>query len=367
MSKLPEGIRRLYRPGDKKGKPTGRYQARYPVRQTDGTVKQVSAGTFTSLNDAKDARSLQIAKLRTGGWVDPTGPRTTVEAWSTEWLALRRGGNTKTKTIVRSRIVPRWGSRRLGEITSLDVQRWVNDMLAEPLAPATVKAYYACFRQMMSHAVDHDLLPKTPCRNIELPVQRGTKTKVTLTVEQYLALEKAAPARFRAMIHLAAWAGLRWGECAGLRWEDVDLETGLLHICRGVTVDRKVGETKNRKNRYVKVAPETVEILRAHRRDFGDRPWVFSTATKGVMLGYADFRADVWLPLVKQCGLTGFTFHGLRHFHAATMVERGMDWKVLSDRLGHHAPSFTADVYGWKRGDADDVTVAAIQAAMRND
>ena len=164
------------------------------------------------------------------------------------------------------------------------------------------------------------------------------------------------------MIHLGAHAGLRWGEIAALRWEDIDLEHGIIHIQRGVQATRQIGPTKNHKTRLVKIDPGAVEVLRVHRRDFGDREWLFTTAVRGVRLGYADWRKRVWLPLIEQCGLD-ITFHKLRHAHAGHMIAAGLDWKVLSDRLGHHAPSFTADMYGWKRADADEVLVAAIEKA----
>lgn len=350
--KLPPGIRLMS---------GGRYQARYPVTE-NGVIRQVSAGTFASLADAKDARSRAIVAYQSGrGWVDPKHKKLTVEQWSKQWLELKRGANTKAKSFMRSRIVPYWGPWVMSTVTPQAVQTWVNSLQAEGLSPATVRALYGMFKQMLGRAVDFDLLAKNPCRTIELPAQ-VRKTLVPLPMEKILLLEQQAPERYRALIHLAAHGGLRWGELAALRWEDVDLETGVIHVCRGVKVDGTVGTTKNRKDRLVKMDPQGVEVLRAHRRDFGAREWVFTTPVRGVRLRYEDFRTGVWIPLTRKCGVS-LTFHKLRHAHAGHMIWAGMDWKVLSDRLGHHAPSFTADMYGWRRPDADEVIVAAIEKA----
>ena len=350
--KMPPGIRELS---------SGRYQARYPVTE-NGRTRQVSAGTHASLADAKDARSRAIVAYKSGkGWVDPKHRKLTVQQWSDQWLELRPKTSATWRSHIRSKIVPQWGDWHLADITPLEIQRWVNALDRSGLAPATIRAVYGLFKQMLGKAVDYDLLAKNPCRTITLPPVARKKIQ-PLPMPKLVELEQQCPARYRAMIHLAVYAGLRWGEIAALTWEDIDLEHGLVHVRRGVKADRTVGSTKNRKTRLIKIDPDDVEVLRAHRRDFGDREWVFTTAKRGVRLGYADWRANVWLPLVEQCGLS-ITFHELRHAHAGHMIAAGLDWKVLSERLGHHAPSFTADVYGWSRMDADDVIVEALRKA----
>lgn len=355
--KLPVGIREL---------DSGKYQARYSVTvMVDGkpVTQQLSAGTFTSLADAKDARSVQLAKIRTGSWINPLGPRTPVAEWAGQWAGLRREVAPNTASFLRHRIVPYWGMRRLGDIGPLDVQTWVNTLVADGLAPGSVRAVYACFKQIMGQAVDYDLLVKTPCRTIKLPPVGKTEV-VPLSVSDLAYLEQMAPPRYTAMVHLAAWAGLRWQECAALRWDNVDLELGLLTISQAVKTDGTIGTTKNGKVRYIAIAPATVAALRRHRRDFGTTGLLFTTPRSRTHLNYPSFMTRVWRPLVKQCGIRPTGFHSLRHAHAAHMIAQGMDWKVLSERLGHHAPSFTADRYGWARADHDAVSISAIEAAM---
>lgn len=351
--KLPEGVRQL---------PNGRYQARYPVT-TNGVTKQVSAGTFATISDAKDARAVAMVKLRNGGWVDPAGPKTLYATWAVQWEDLV-GGNTKTASFMRSRIVPWWGERRLGEITTIDVQRWVNLLEGDNLAPATVRALYATFRKTITDAVEYDVLAKAPSwRTIKLPAAMKIE-RSELSVEAIAKLEAAAPPRFRAMIHLAAWAGLRWQECAALQWDCVDLEAGVVHIRRAVKVDGTLGAPKNGKDRFVPLAAPTVEVLRQHRRDFGSADLLFPNAD-GHLLDGGNFRSGVWRPLVKKAGLTGpLGFHQLRHAFAGHMNKIGMDIQTMSSHLGHHKPSFTADMYGWRRADHAAASREWIEKAM---
>ncbi len=352
--KLPEGIRELA---------SGRYQARYPVT-TNGVTRQVSCGTFASLADAKDARSLAMVQRRTGAWVDPSGPRTTVRLWSEQWLTLRRQPLPPSRqSFLRVHILPAFGDRRLGDLTPMDVQHWVNGLSGLGLASTTVNAVYGLFKQMLAAAVDYDVLPKSPCRMVKLPTNRASKpTKIT--VEQLWALEAAAPPRFAAMIHLSTWAGLRWQEAAALRWSNVDLARGALTVIEAIKVDKKVGSTKNERTRIVHIAPETVEVLTRHRRDFGANGLLFPN-TYGRLLAYSAFRRDVWEPLVTRCGLDPRpTYHDLRHSYAAHLVDSGLDPRALQESMGHHSAAFTMSRYGWATDNAGAAVVAAVQAAM---
>lgn len=116
----------------------------------------------------------------------------------------------------------------------------------------------------------------------------------------------------------------------------------------------------------MKISGAAVEVLRAHRRDYGQTELLFTTSRGSYQLSYANFRQGAWAKTVGLCAFDRApTFHDLRHAYAGHMVMQGMDWKVLSANMGHSKPSFTADRYGWLRFDADEVTVAAVEAAMR--
>lgn len=354
-AKLPEGVRLL---------PSGRFQARYPVT-IDGVTRQIPCGTFANATEAQDARTLELAKLRSGGWVDPKDDGMTVKAWSAMWIEVRPSTNRTLRSHLKSHILPTWGTTRLRDVTTLGIQHWVNSMVAEGLAPATVRDYYATFKQMLGQAVVYGKLTSTPCvdRAVKLP-KMGERDIVPVSVEEMGMLELAAPLRFRAMVHLAAWGGLRWGELAALRWEDIDLEASLVHVRRAKKHDGTWGPPKNGKARTITVGPATVEVLREHRRDFGLTELLFTTTRQSRPLSYGNFRTHVWVPLVVGVGLSPAPdFHDLRHGHATEMVRRGMDWKVLADRLGHHKPSFTMDIYGLPRADAHEVTLALLEQA----
>ncbi len=353
--KLPPGIREL---------PNGRYQARYTVNVA-GQSRQHSAGVFDTVTEAKQALAVRKGQLYSGEHVDPVGPRMTFARWSDDFIELcDLGDDKRVQSFLRVHLLPQWGHWRIGDIKVADVQLWVNSLFSSGLASSSAAAVYALFKRILGRAVDYDRLVKSPCRLIRLP--RATKgAPVTLSVADLRALEQAAPDRFKAMVHLAAWAGLRWQECAALQWADVDLQRGVLHIHQAVKVTGELGTTKNRQSRNVVVSPATVEVLRRHRRDFGGQDFVFTGGRLGRMLYYSGFRQYVWLATVERSGVQGNpTFHDLRHAYVGHMVAAGLDAKVISDQVGHHAASFTMDRYGWTRPDHDAIIAAAVEKAQ---
>jgi integrase len=365
--KLPEGVRRLKRPGDtKKSGPTGRYQARYAITRGDKRV-YVSVGTFASKEDAKQARTTALAAyLAKVNWVDPEHKKLTVGQWAEMWWGLRpdERRQPKVRSCINSQIKGgRWENVRLEDVTLADVQAWVNQM-AKRYQPATTRDYYGIFCRIMDAAVTHEKVARQRWHLERGSLPKQVKTvAVYLTPEQGQTLEDVAPDRHKMLVHLALWTGLRWGETAALLWEQIDLEAGLLTVSRAAKRDGTIGLPKNGKTRVIEIDALMVARLRAHRRDFGDHDLVFTTET-GAPLEYNNMRRDVWLPMVRAAELDPApTWHDLRHTYASRMVELGLDWLVLSSLMGHHHPSFTMDRYGSLRHDREDVVRDALRRA----
>ena len=136
---------------------------------------------------------------------------------------------------------------------------------------------------------------------------------------QVNAITAAAGERWRSLIEMAAWCGLRFGELAALRKSRIDLDTETVMVAESVSVlaggVRHVGPPKSdASRRAVAIPPHIVPALRHHLERFseaGPDGLVF-VGPKGGALSSANFGADVWRPAVTSVGLRGFTFHGLR-------------------------------------------------------
>jgi integrase len=164
--------------------------------------------------------------------------------------------------------------------------------------------------------------------------------------------------RLYALFHLVALRGLRRGEAAGLRWADLDLDTGTLTVCgqlQQLGGQLVTGPPKSEAGwRVVALDRTTIAALRAHQaRQQSERAaagarwtetgYVFTTSA-GKPVG-PDRLTRLFRRLVAGSGLPPVTLHGLRHGAATLALAAGTDLKIVQDQLGHSTITLTADTY----------------------
>ena len=171
-------------------------------------------------------------------------------------------------------------------------------------------------------------------------------------------IDHVANDRLYAMWVFLLTTGVRRGEVAGLRWEDVDLIAGRVQIRQtrvAVGYDVDVGQPKTaRSKRSLALDPATVEVLRAHRtaqleeRLFCGPAWqecgLVFVAPDGAPL-HPDRITKLFDRAVLESGLRRIRLHDVRHTHATLALAAGVHPKVVSDRLGHSSTTVTLDVY----------------------
>ena len=204
-----------------------RYDVRY--RTPSG---QTRTRTFTREKAARGfASKVETAKHR-GDFVDPHAGRVTFENYATEWLTERPNLRPRTRETyeaqLRIHIYPTLGAYELGKITPRDVRRWHSE-LSKVLGPATVAKCYRLTRTILSTAVTDELISRNPCRIENAGVERAAERPVA-TVAQVYAVADAIGPRYRAIILLAGFCGLRRGELLGLECRHLNLLHGTLRV-----------------------------------------------------------------------------------------------------------------------------------------
>jgi integrase len=160
--------------------------------------------------------------------------------------------------------------------------------------------------------------------------------------------------RLALLFHVKATFGLRRGEVVGLRWSDIDLQTGTLHVSQSITqIGSKivVGKTKTRGSvRVISMDVETTELLRAHRRQqledclawgeaWGDTGLVFVREDGSALSpDYVSYRFE---KLVTAAKLPPIPLKNLRHTSASLGLASGETLKEVSERLGHSTITIT--------------------------
>ena len=197
-------------------------------------------------------------------------------------------------------------------------------------------------RAILNTATKQDeIIRQNPCR-IAGYDRYHTPERTTATVEQVHALAGAMPERFSALIMVAAFSGLRWGELAALRRRDVDLDAGVLRVTRklAVLVGRvDFGPPKSAAGVRTVTLPQVArEALRRHldRYTDDDPDALIFTGVKGAHLRASTFGPAVkWREVVTRLGLPGFTFHDLRHTGNNLAAAAGASTRELMRRFGH--------------------------------
>jgi integrase len=328
----------------------GRWQARY--RGPDGKER---TKTHDRKQDAKQWLVDVESSIKSGTWVDPARSAVRLEVWAAEWLPsrsdLRPSSYARLESIVRLHVVPAFGNRQLATISNSEIRKWAGRMRKDGMSAAAVRKSVFALRAMLDAAVADRRLAVNPAANVPLPAERAAEQRY-LDREQVLALADMIAPRYRALVLLGAFGGLRWGELAGLRRGRVDVLRSRVTVCETATdIGGKItfGEPKTPKSRRtIPLARSIMREIEQHLGEYvapGPDALIFTSLT-GNPLYRGTFWPSVWKPAVQKAGLAGLRIHDLRHTYVSLMIAAGANPKEVSTWAGHSSVSFTLDRYG---------------------
>jgi len=371
----------------------GRYEGAAYVLTTDGTRRRVRVYGRTR-EDASGKLTELMAQHRRGLPAVINAP--TVASYLAYWLPNVAKPRVRPLTyrtyemFVREHIVPALGKKRLDRLTARDVRAFLASRSqvtsrspgrrTKPLSERTVFHLHAVLRNALADAVREDLIVRNVAQQVR--ISPGHQEEVQpLTVEEARTLLRVARQyRLYALYAVALSIGLRRGEALGLRWADVDLDTGRLHIRQ--TLQRHSGELHfappktRRSRRTVPLLPSMVTTLREHRerqaeerRRAGDA-WedsglVFTTTT-GRPIEPNDF-SNAFGRLCERAGVRKVRLHDLRHTCASMLLAQGVPPRVVMEVLGHSALEVTMTIYGHVMLDAQRKALAGMDALLTDD
>jgi integrase len=363
--------RKLTRSGDV------RYEVRY--RAADGKER---SRTFRTKKEAERHERAQKTAMERGLWVDPQKGRVTLEQWALEWqrtvVHLRSSTRRIYDTNLRLHILPELGGYEMGKLSPSLLRAWLADLSAKPgrrgrpLAPSTVAQAYRTLNRVLAAAVDDEILGRNPLAGVKPPRVEREEMRF-LGHDDVATLIDVIDPRYRAMVLVAAYGGLRAGELVALRARHLDLLHQSLTVIE--QAQRRAGggfEVQAPKSaagrRAVSLPRFVVDALADHVGTFsepGPDGLVFPSPHGG-HLRLENFRKRVWEPAVRQAGLAPLRFHDLRHTCASLAIAAGADVKVLQRMLGHSSAALTLDRYGHLMpGQAQDVARRLDEMASR--
>lgn len=264
--------------------------------------------------------------------------------------------------------VPLLGEMKLSSVLPVHVRRVVNALQSRGLSSTSVKNYVHILGSSFQCAIDAGLIRDNPVEGAKLP--RVTPTKITIVDREDIPayIDAVQKTRYPNELLLILYTGLRVGELRGLRWEDCDLDAGIMRVERQLHPnDRNIKRftpPKYGEVRTVHLAEEAVAVLKNQKKRqleqrlaFGG--WADNEITRDLVFRQPNGAAHSGRTLYRAVQVVGAAIgkpdlhpHDLRHSYAVAALRSGMDVKTVQHNLGHKNAQMTLDVYAAYTEDA---------------
>ncbi len=362
----------------------GGWMAQYYVYTVDGRKRKTIYGKTRAEVSEKLTEALAD---RNGGLVFDAG-KMTVGEYLDRWLADSARGTVRKSTYdsykrqLRRYVHPALGHLALKKLTELHVQGLYRSMQDRGLSARTVRYTHAVLRRALKQAVRWKYIPRNPCDDADPPKVQKDEMRPLDREQARRLLDTAAqsgpdggPDRFYALYVLAVHVGMRPGELLALKWEDVDLEAGVLSINRTLSMAGEFTAPKTAKSRRrIRLTAASIAALKAHRKRqleermrlsslWQDHGLVFPS-TVGTPLNHRNL-ARAFKDLLKRAELPESTrLYDLRHTCATLLLARNVHPKYVQELLGHASITLTLDTYSHVLPGMDGGAASAMDEAL---
>jgi integrase len=322
----------------------------------------------------------ELEKLRDVARVPKAGQRWTVAAWLTYWIDniavpphIGENAHAGYRVDVEHHLIPGIGAHRLEKLAPEHVERLYAKIQRSGLSAGTAHHVHRTLRAALNEAVRRGQLPRNPVLLAKAP-KLAEQDVEPYTIEEIRRLLRVASGRRNGARWVIALAlGLRQGEALGLKWTDVDLDSGLLRIRRGRlrpryahgcgdTCGRKAGycpqrnqvrpdagDTKSRAGRRTIGLPDPLIALlevhkqhqdserRAARQLRYDQGWIFARPDGSALSPNTDYHE--WKSLLAEAGLRDTRLHDARHTAATVLLIMGVPTPTAMALMGWSSPA----------------------------
>jgi integrase len=325
--------------------------------------RQVKRRGFDSRREANDKMVELEMEVQKSQYVGTK--HTTLNEFTEYWLEnirkLEVGPTTfyNNKLYFKNHIKEAIGKLKLQSIDQSDCQQFVKALHDKGFARNTIDRICTMLKRIFDAAIEYEILNVNYMRKVTLP-KRVKKNLSIWTLDQTNHfLNYTRSRRYHCAYALALLAGMRQGEILGLRWQDIDWDAKKIYINQTLTFSGKViadGAKTSAGIRQISIPNQLIDILRLQQEKYvklkEELGEVFEEDMDIVIFNLANGKTvfpgnlvSRYTKDVKASGLPHIRFHDLRHSHATLLLSKGINVKVISERLGHQAIGVTLDTY----------------------
>lgn len=381
-----------------------------PMRRADGSYiwaadvvhdngQRESKATFRTKEEARTWAEGALSQSRVGVYVPDAKSITMADACEL-WIDKADGRLEKStvkgyKEHAYRHIIPELGAMKLSKIDRGTILSFV-DKARKEKSEAMARKLLGSLNAILNTAMDYGKVANNVAAGVRMPkTTKRTKAEIRIpTRDEITTILDAAKVRYTddrpnqnmrsrrgyyEMLRLAAFTGLRISEIRGLRWDNVDLDTGEVVVRERADAFGDIGDPKSAQGaREVPMGAGLIAALKewkiAQPPAQRENGLVFPNGKGNPENLQNLYRRFLW-PLEEECGLIDkegeelvprYGFHAFRHFYASVLISLNHSVVEVQRLMGHASAQMTLDVYGHlfrKREDGRDIG-AEMEAAV---
>ncbi len=320
-----------------------KWYCKFRYKDWTGNTKETTKRGFATKRDAIAWE--ENFKVRLSGELDMT-LADFYEIYKSERYPRLKLVTASTKDyIIKDKILPYFGAKRMREISSTDIMKWQNTLLAfrdkdgEPYSKTYLKTVHNQLSALFNHAVKYYHLSQNPAA---IAGNIGNESEIHMkfwTLDEYkkfsyIMMDKP---RLYYFFQILYWTGVREGECLALKQSDFDFEKKTLSITKTFQiVQGKQIVTKPKTPKSVREIPLPDFLCEEMHEFFATIPPEMAEER----IFYGMDKSMVTRNLVsgaKKAGVKRIRVHDLRHSHVSLLINLGYSAVAIAARVGHES------------------------------
>jgi integrase len=320
--------------------------------------------------DVQRALREMLTAVESGTYAKPS--KLNLGEWLIQWLESYVAMHTTPRTqesyryVIKTHLVPAMGSVPLYQLQPQHLLNYYGRALSQGradgkggLSARSVLYQHRILSEALSHAVKMGYLVRNVAESIKppKPVRAAVSTLSPDDIERFLDAAKDTP--YYVFFCTLLYTGLRRGELLALKWRNLDLDQGFIHVVESAyklgNGEYVIKEPKTPHSRRAVALPQSLVALLKYYRDqqaatmkslgaaIDEKGFVFTTFDGKPLDPSGVSRA--FARMIKHAGIPHIRLHDLRHTHATIMLKAGVHPKIVSERLGHATVGITLDTY----------------------